>query len=73
MSIGPQLPLDNTFGISFDTDAVKATGIIKFVKVTICEDTLDSDDSVFVNLCEHPLYPKLEQYVKSNLSKRRKF
>lgn len=63
----PNLPPDNTFGISFTTDAVKTTGILKFVSVTLKEDTMDQDDTVHVNLCEHPLYPKLRQYVLSNL------
>jgi hypothetical protein len=67
----PELPLDNSFGISFDTSAIKTTGILKFVSVTLKEDTMDTNDSVYVNLCDHPLYPQLEQYVKSNLSKRR--
>lgn len=68
----PNLPPDGAFAISFELDAVKSTGIIKFVKVVLTEDTMDAEDKVFVNLCEHPLYPKLEQYVKSNLSRRRK-
>lgn len=64
------LPADNTFGISFDTAAVQKTGILKAVMVTLKEDTLAPEESVHVNLCEHPLYPKLVQYVKSNPPRR---
>jgi hypothetical protein len=66
------LPKDNTFAISFDTAAMKKTGIIKCVKVTLSEDTMDAEDRVHINLVDHPLYPQLEQYVKSNLARRRK-
>lgn len=60
------LPADNTFGISFDTAAAKSTGMLKGVFITIREDVLAPEESVYVNLCEHPLYAKLAQYVKNN-------
>ena len=60
------LPEDHTFGIQFDTAAVRKTGILKAVLVTLKEGTLAPEESVFVNLCEHPLYPALVKYVKAN-------
>jgi hypothetical protein len=64
------LPADHTFGISFDTDAVKKTGILKGVFVTLKEGTLAPEESVHINLCEHPLYPALARYVKANPPRR---
>lgn len=51
------------FHIKFDT---MPGGYLKTVKVTIEEDVMDSMDSVRVDLCEHPLYKALQQYVKAN-------
>lgn len=60
------LPADNTFGIAFNTDAAKATGMLKGVFVTLKEDVMAPEDTVHINLCEHPLYPQLVKYVKNN-------
>jgi hypothetical protein len=66
MAQEPNLPADHTFGISFDTASVRKTGILKVVQVRIEEATLAPEESVHVNLCEHPLYPKLVEYVRAN-------
>lgn len=57
--------------IAFDTAAVKATGIVTAVKVTIEPATLGADESASVALIDHPLYPQLRQYVLSNLKRTR--
>lgn len=69
MAPKPDLPADHTFGISFDTASVRKTGILKVVQVTLAEATLAPEESVHVNLCEHPLYPKLVEYVRANPSR----
>lgn len=66
MAQTPDLPADHTFGISFDTASARKTGILKMVQVKIEEATLAPEESVCVNLCEHPLYPKLVEYVRAN-------
>ena len=66
MSGAPALPADHTFGISFDTGAVRKTGILKVVQVQLKEATLAPEETVYVNLCEHPLYPQLAKYVAAN-------
>ncbi|TXH35320.1 MAG: hypothetical protein E6Q98_16135 [Rhodospirillaceae bacterium] len=55
----------NTFHISFDTKSV-GPAFIKTVKVTIEEDVMDQDDAVRIDLADHPLYPALQAYVRSN-------
>jgi hypothetical protein len=60
------LPADNTFGISFDTNTVRKTGILKVVQVKLEEATLAPEETVHVNLSEHPLYPALVRYVLAN-------
>lgn len=59
-----ELPATNTFHISFDTRT--GAGLIRSVKVTLEEDLIDMDDSVRIDLAEHPLYKKLQTYVKEN-------
>lgn len=66
MARAPDLPADHTFGISFDTTSTHKTGILKMVQVKIEEATLAPEESVYVNLCDHPLYPKLVEYVRAN-------
>lgn len=68
----PNLPPDGTFGIEFDTKNLEGAGAIKYVKVTLSHDVLMPDESVFVNLCEHPLYPALEKYVRANMTRNRR-
>jgi hypothetical protein len=53
--------------IAFDTDAVKATGVLTAVKITIEPATLADDETARIDLTDHPLYPQLRQYVLSNL------
>jgi hypothetical protein len=58
-----QLPPTNTFFISIDT---KSSGYITGVKVTIEEDVIDLDETVRIDLADHPLYAQLQGYVRSN-------
>ncbi|MBP6543219.1 MAG: hypothetical protein KA265_11555 [Piscinibacter sp.] len=58
-----QLEPTNTFCIAFD---VLDSGYVKAVKVTIEEDVMDASDRARVDLADHPLYEKLQQYVKNN-------
>lgn len=62
----PKLPKDNAFGIDFSTSPVKSTGLLTYVKVTLELATLAPTERVFINLCEHPLYPQLVNYVRIN-------
>jgi hypothetical protein len=51
--------------ISFNTKELP--GAIKAVSVTLDNEIVtDMNKSMSVNLCEHPLYKNLEQYVKAN-------
>lgn len=56
------------YGIAFDTNEMpgKVVAVTVALGTTIMRDT----DSVRLDLCDHPLYPKLEQYVKANPSRR---
>lgn len=58
------LPPTNVFFISFDS--TNSSGYIKGVKVTIEEDIVDVDESVRIDLADHPLYGQLQRYVRSN-------
>lgn len=59
-----QRPRKIPYGISFDTKEMPG----KIVAVTVALDTwiMTPSDIAAVNLCEHPLYPKLVEYVKAN-------
>ena len=57
----------DTFHVSFDTKT--NPGFVRSVKITITEDLLMSDESVRIDLANHPLYPKLEKYVRDNPSR----
>ena len=59
-----RLPRTNTFHIQFNTRG--NGGYMKAVKVTIEEDVIDLSESVRIDLADHPLYPALQNYVKSN-------
>lgn len=54
----------NVFHIAFDTK--NSAGYIKAVKVTIEEDVIDLDETVRIDLADHPLFRSLQNYVKSN-------
>jgi hypothetical protein len=60
----------NVFQIAFDTQSLK--GYIKTVQVTIQNEVMDSMDTARVDLCDHPLYPDLERYVRENPSRGRR-
>lgn len=57
-------PPTDTFHVSFETKG--HAGYIKTVKVTIEEDVMDSMDTARVDLADHPLYKKLQDYVRAN-------
>jgi hypothetical protein len=56
------------YSISFDTN--DAPGRVKAVWVELGVWFMRERDVAHVNLCEHPLYPQLEEYVKANPSRR---
>ena len=53
-----------TFAIDFDTKSHK--GYVTAVKVTLERDVVEMDETVRVDLCNHPLYPHLVRYVQLN-------
>lgn len=55
--------------VSFDT--LDMPGKIKAVRVQIDTIIMSETDKVRVDLADHPLYAKLEQYVLANPSKRK--
>lgn len=59
------------YGISFNTSAVKKTRHITYIGIQIVEDTMDMQDTIRVDLIDHPQYKVLEQYVLSNAKKRK--
>lgn len=58
------------YSISFDTK--EAPGRVKAVWVELGSWFMRDKDVAHVDLCNHPLYPKLEQYVLANPSGRAK-
>lgn len=60
----------DTFHVSFDTKA--NPGFVRSVKITITEDLIMDDEVVRIDLADHPLYLKLEEYVRSNPRGKRK-
>jgi hypothetical protein len=58
------LPPVSTYCIAFET--MPKEGYIKVTKITIEEDIMDATDVARIDLCDHPLYPILKQYVKDN-------
>ena len=56
------------YGVAFQTDEVKKSGYMTYTKITIETDVLGMDESVHVDLRDHPLYHDLEKYVHANPS-----
>lgn len=54
----------DTFQIEFQVD--KKTGYITATQIVISSVILDVMDSARVDLADHPLYKKLQRYVKGN-------
>lgn len=54
--------------ISFDVSSDKK--IVTGLQISIGERNIADTETVNIALCEHPLYPKLEQYVLANPSKK---
>lgn len=57
--------------IAFDTTNADKSGFLNAVKVTLEPAHLAMDEVANLSLCDHPLYPKLRQYVLSNLKNTR--
>lgn len=55
------------YGIDFDT--LDMPGKVKAVTVALDILIMRDVDSVRVDLCDHPLYAKLERYVLANPTK----
>lgn len=64
MSFPPKPQPTNVFHISFNTTG--RGGYLKTVKITIENDVMDAMDEARIDLCDHPLYPALQAYVKAN-------
>lgn len=62
-----KLPPAKEYHISFNTK--DSAGYIKAVKVALSEDIVDLDESVRIDLADHPLYPALQNYVLQNLKR----
>lgn len=52
------------FHVSFDTKT--RPGCLSAVRVILTEDIVMDDETVRIDLADHPLYLKLQEYVKSN-------
>lgn len=52
------------YAISFNTK--DHAGYVVAVKVSLREDVVDMDESVRIDLADHPPYPALQQYVLAN-------
>ncbi|WP_421793978.1 hypothetical protein [Hydrocarboniphaga effusa] len=57
------LPPAKEYFIAFNTTPA---GYLKGVKVTIEEEVVELDESVRVDLADHPLYRHLQSYIRSN-------
>lgn len=55
------------YGVSFDK--LDMPGKIRAVRVQLDTVIMGPDSRIRVDLCDHPLYPKLEQYVLANPSR----
>lgn len=64
-----KLPPANEYHISFNTK--DSAGYIKAVKVSISEDVVLLDETVRIDLVDHPLYPALQKYILQNLKRGR--
>ncbi len=60
----PPVDPKNVFHIHFDS--IGESGYMKGVKVTIEEDVLEEESTYRLDLANHPLYKKLQQYVRAN-------
>jgi len=63
------IPKDVPYCVSFDTKDMP--GKIKSVRVELSTYVLGPNDSVRVDLKDHPLYPQLEAYVLANPSRKK--
>ena len=52
--------------IAATTKEVATTGHIRATVVTLGHEVLAMDESIRVDLADHPLYKELQQYVKAN-------
>lgn len=68
MSFGIPAPQDGAF-IAFDTKS--NAGYLTGVKVTLSTEVIYMDETVAINLPDHPLYPQLVQFVLANLKRKR--
>lgn len=57
--------MNKKYYISFDTK--DRPGVIMAVSVVLDREMIsDMNKQLPINLCDHPLYPELVQYVKAN-------
>jgi len=63
----PAPPIEEgEFHIEFSTSSVESTGLIEALRVRIEMTHIEMAQEVRIDLCDHPLYPKLERYVLAN-------
>lgn len=55
---------DKVFHVAFDTKS--QAGYLKSVKITIENDIIDLDETVRIDLVDHPLYKDLYRYCLAN-------
>ena len=54
------------YGVAFDTKKYEKQAMVEVVQVTLETSVIGLDDAVNIDLCCHPLYPQLVQYVMAN-------
>lgn len=57
------LPPSKEYFVCFNTTS---GGYLKGVKITISEDIVELDETVRVDLADHPLYKHLQAYIRNN-------
>lgn len=62
----PKSKIGNVFHVAFDSAG--KSGYMLGVKITIEQELVEPDATYRIDLRDHPLYKKLEQYVKANPS-----
>lgn len=63
-------PPGTQYMIEATTKEVAETGLLRMTVVTLGHEVLAMDESTRVDLCDHPLYPQLERYVRNNPSRK---
>lgn len=57
---------DTKYTIAVTTKEMATTGHMRITYVTLGHDVIAVDETIRVDLADHPLYKQLQEYVKSN-------